>query len=325
MFNKFGFSGDSQLFSSIGSVIDRGFFIFCATLATTFLAIGSAFASAFKHKDKWEAADGFLQCLWLIIWNPYSALILGVILLLIGTIGTFLDQSKQNKRMEGLERGTRKLADTKIALNTIQEELQNSKSSVIKLHGELVETWLKGLSKYLKFDSCARITIYYEHDEEFYLLARYSKNPRYSTIHRQKFPLNQGVISKAWEHGVYKEDKCPISENYEEYAKYLESVYGYQRENIDKLTMNTCRYYAKAILDADIHVGVIVFESTKADFFDQDLDLVMDVDSYCQDHQGQLSKFVRDSLSFDREVSLKREGKAISVEAEFIKLMGELK
>ncbi|MFP3416232.1 hypothetical protein SB773_32855, partial [Bacillus sp. SIMBA_074] len=86
--------------------------------------------------------------------------------------------------------------------------------------------------------------IYYEHDEEFYLLERYSKNPTYAKVHRQKFPLNQGVISKAWEHESHIESGCPHSNSYEEYVKYLDEHYEYKKEKIDTLTMKSCRYYA---------------------------------------------------------------------------------
>ena len=45
------------------------------------------------------------------------------------------------------------------------------------------------------------------------------------------------------------------------------------------------------------------------------------ITDYCRDHQGQLSKFVRDSLLFDKEVNIKREGKNISVEDDLLQLM----
>ena len=225
--------------------------------------------------------------------------------------------------MRELEVKNKELDNTKSALNSVQEELQESKSKIIGLHGELVQTWLKGMSKFLELDSNSRVTIYYEHDEEFFLLERYSKNPTYAKVHRQKFPLNQGVISKAWEHESHIEKDCPHSSSYKDYIDYLNTTYDYKREKIDALTMKSCRYYARAIIDADIHIGVIVFEGTESNIFDNGL--IEKITEYCRDHQGQLSKFVRDSLLFDKEVNIKREGKNISVEDELLQMMEEKK
>jgi len=323
LFKKFGFSGNSDFFKNLGGGIGKGLFILCAAIGTVLLTVGGAFAGNYTFSSNWQSAAGIWQCILLIIFNPNSALISGGFLFLFGATGTYKDQERQNKKMLQLNAENEVLGNTKSALNSAQEELQESKSRIIGLHGELVQTWLKGMSKFLSLDSNSRVTIYYEHDEEFYLLERYSKNPTYAKVHRQKFPLNQGVISKAWEHENHIENDCPHAGSYEKYAAYLTEKYNYKREKIDELTMKSCRYYAKAIVDADIHIGVIVYEGTEIDFFENDLEnRIID---YCRDHQGQLSKFVRDSLLFDKEVSIKREGKNISVEDDFLQMMEDEK
>jgi hypothetical protein len=321
LFNKFGFSGSSDFFKNFGDGVGKGLFILCAAIGTILLTVGGAFASSYNFLASWSSVSSFWQCGWLLVYNPNTALISGSLLFLLGAIGTYKDQNSQSQKMIELEGENEELNNTKDALNSTQEELQEGKSQIIGLHGELVQTWLKGMSKLIGLDSHSRVTIYYEHDEEFYLLERYSRNPKYSKVHRQKFPLNQGVISKSWEHESYIENKCPHSLKYGDYAKYLLDTYGYNRDKIDSLTMKSCRYYAKAIIDADIHIGVIVFEGTEVEFFDNDFD--KKIDKYCRDHQGQLSKFVRDSLLFDKEVTIKREGKNISVEDDLLELMGE--
>lgn len=319
MFNKFGFSGNSDFFKDLGDGIGKGLFILCAAIGTVLLTVGGAYAGSYTFSTNWQSTTGFWSSLWLIVCNPNSALFAGGVLFLFGATGTYKDQDRQNKKMLELNAENEELGNTKSALNSAQEELQESKSKIIGLHGELVQTWLKGMSKFLELDSNSRVTIYYEHDEEFYLLERYSKNPTYAKVHRQKFPLNQGVISKAWEHENYIESQCPHSSSYEEYVKYLGENYEYKREKIDALTMKSCRYYAKAIIDADIHIGVIVFEGTEINFFENDVE--NKITDYCRDHQGQLSKFVRDSLLFDKEVNIKREGKNISVEDDLLQMM----
>lgn len=319
MFKKFGFSGESDFFKNLGDGVGKGLFILCAAIGTVLLTIGGAFAGNYVFSTNWQATTGFWQCLWLILVNPNSALISGGGLFLLGATGTYKDQDRQNKNMLELGLENEQLSDTKNALNSAQEELQESKSRIIGLHGELVQTWLKGMSKFLELDSNSRVTIYYEHDEEFYLLERYSKNPTYSKIHRQKFPLNQGVISKSWEHESHIENECPHSSSNEDYINYLVDTYGYKQEKIESLTMKSCRYYAKAIIDADVHTGVIVFEGTEMNFLENDLK--QKIDDYCREHQGQLSKFVRDSLLFDKEVNIKREGKSMSVEVDILQIM----
>ncbi|WP_342058136.1 hypothetical protein [Aeromonas sp. OTU364] len=319
MFSKFGFSGSSSFFKNLGDGIGKGLFILCAASGTILLTVGGAYAGSYSFDTNWNATSNFWPCAWLILYNPNSALIGGGLLFLFGAIGTYKDQDRQNKKMNQLVTENEELNNTKSELNSAQEELQDSKSRIISLHGELVQTWLKGMSKMLQLDSNSRITIYYEHDEEFYLLERFSKNPTYAKIHRQKFPLNQGVISKAWQHEQFIEDKCPHSSTYQDYVDYLRSSYGYESEKISSLTMHSCRYYARAIIDADIHIGVIVFESTEINFFDNDL--CAKIGQYCSEHQGQLSKFVRDSLSFDKEVNIKKKGKGISVEDDILQTM----
>jgi hypothetical protein len=323
LFEKYGFSGNSDFFQNLGVGIGKALFIISSTMGTVLLTIGGAYAGSFDFDAKWTATTNFWDGMSLIILNPVTALISGVATLFFGAIGTYKDQNRQKLRMFELDQENQNLKETKSALNSTQEELQESKSRILRLHGELVKTWLKGLSKFLELDSKSRVTVYYEHDEEFYLLKRHSKNPKYSKVHQQKFPLNQGVISKAWEHGEHKEDKCPVSSSYEKYKAYMNKTYGYDKTKIDSLTMKSCRYYAKAIIDADIHVGVILYESTNETTFMDDLESKFD--SYCQDHQGQLSKFVRDSLNFDREVNIKRQGKNISVEDDFLELMKKWK
>jgi len=297
----FGFSGRSVFFRSVGVVIDKGFFIACAAAGTVLLTLGSAYAGTFDFQAKWNGVSGFLAATKVLLINPITALALGGLLFLLGAVGTYLDQRRQQVRMGELDEELERLDDVKASLDATQEELQEHKSRILQLHTELVQTWLKGACKALDLDSTDRITIYYEHDEAFILLARYSKNPDYSKVHRQKFPLDKGVINQAWQHESYVEQNCPSSDDYEKYVEYLCETYGYEADEINRLTMKSCRYFAKAIVEADVHIGVIVFESTRADFFEAD-DRVGSLGKYCDNYQSQISKFVRDGIGFDKEI-----------------------
>lgn len=327
MFNKFGFTGESTVLRDFGEIISKGLYIISTALGTIFLTLGSAYAGSFDFSKTWSTASGFWSSTSVLIFsNPIAGFVVGGALLSYGLLGSFLDQErlqKQNKQLSldngGLNRSVTGLAE---ALNSTQEELQEQKSETNKLNKELVTTWLKTASKNLELNSTERATIYYEFDEAFYLLARHSINPEYAKIHRQKFPLNQGVIGKSWQHGCHVEKDCPNSKNYDDYEKYLIETYEYEKDKINTLTMKSCRYVALAIVDAEVHIGVIVFESTESDFLEKN-DSENKIREYCKNYQGQLSKFVRDGLKLNREATIKRDGKSKSVEDDILKIMGD--
>ncbi|WP_319380662.1 hypothetical protein [Thiomicrorhabdus sp.] len=317
MFSKFGFSGTSTFFEEFGKIIKNGFFIIFYVLGTIILAIGSAFASGFDFTKEWAAVSGVLDSTIFLAVNPYSGIGFGSVFLLLGSLGIYLDQNRQNKEIKDLEEDNREIKQTRSDLNLSQEALQESKSKILEIHEELVQTWLKGLYKQFNLDTHSRITVYYEYEKQFYLLARYSSNPRYTEKHRLKFSLNEGVISKAWQHGIHIEKQCPNHETSSvSYGEYMQENYGYDSDKITNLTMKSCRYWAKSIADADINIGVIVFESTEENFIDENE--CEKIEAYLNTHQSQLAKFVRDSLTFDKEVSLKRVGKQVSVESDLL-------
>jgi hypothetical protein len=324
LLKKFGFTSESSLFRDFGEIISKGLYIIFAALGTVFLSLGSAFAGSYAFSKEWESISGFWLSIKLILFNPFSALCIGGVLFIIGALGTYLDQDRQqtqNKKIVSENNDLKNsVTELKEALNGTQEELQEQKSETNKLNKELVTTWLKSVSRHLELNSTERATIYYEFDNVFSLLARYSINPEYTKIHRQKFPLNKGVIGKAWQNGKHIEKNCPDSSRQQEYENYLIKTYGYDKERIDSLTMKSCRYVALAIVDADVHIGVIVFESTLPDFFEQN-EKVNEIIKHCKNYESQLSKFVRDGLKLDREVTIKPDVKNISVEDDFIKTM----
>lgn len=291
--NWFGFSGNKGLFSSLGKDLDNGLFIYCLAIGTVLFGIGTADYSNFNFNNDWQACHS-LGCALLLIKSLFTCLVFGALLVLIGSFGTFFDQKK-------LSNDLTELKDAKRLLNSTQEDLDDAKSRLSKLQKSLVETWLQGVSSSLKLKHDSRITIYYENEGEFYLLARYSPNPSFATIHRQKFALNQGVISKAWQTGEHIENICPHSGELVEYKSHLKKHYDYEPEKVESLNMKSCRYYAKAIIDASHHIGVIVFESIEINFFSGKKS--QNIASYCNENQSQMSKFVRDSLSFDKEIN----------------------
>jgi len=320
LFKNFGFSGKSEYFQSKGASLDNGFFIILTSVGTIVFGLSCAFISSYEPIVTWSQFQGISGFIYFFISNPIIGMFVGVPMLIVGAIGTYKDQNKQNKEIDKLKVENSELPKIKSKVNAIQEELEAFKSKVIESHLDLVANWLKGLDKILKLDNNDRVTIYYENKEEFYLLQRHSRNPKYKKVHRQKFPLNQGVISKAFEDGEYLEILCPsIDDSPDLYKQFLQDTYEYESDKIDKLTMNSCRYLSLAIIEADIHVGVIVFESTSKNFFDTDK--AKKIKGYCKDHQGQLSKFVRDMLKLDTEVKVKIAGLDRTVESDIDQML----
>ena len=309
MFKYFGFAESSTFFKICGEKLDNGFFLLCTALGTLFLTFGGAYAGGFDFLKEWDNVSSLKLKSQLIIFNPITSMGIGGLLLIYGTLGTYFDQNKQKQTNIKLEEENQRLQELKTALNSSQEDIQEYQSRIYKLHKELVATWLKGASKHLNLDHNERVTIYYEFEGEFYLLARYSKNPIFNKIHRQKFPLNKGVIGKAWQNEIHIEENAPSSDQYEEWLKYMSETYSYEVTKLKSLTMQSCRYIALAVIDADVHIGVIVFESINSNFINCHNDDDREngtIQKYCRNRQSQLSQFVRDGIGFDREIDIRR-------------------
>lgn len=321
----FGFSGDSNLFTKIAETIKNAFFILCTTIGTIFLTLGSAYAGSYTLEtelNNWRALSGIFNHVTYLCTIPYSALALGTILIIIGSTGVYFDQKIQQNKIKSLDEKITEINTLRKELNISQEELQTQKNLMSQMHINTVETWLKEAANHLKLTTYERISLYYEFKGEFYLLARYSQNPDYNAVHRQKFPKNQGVISKAWQHEKHIESKCPEAHE-QSYATYLKETYGYEESKVKELTMKSCRYFGKAVNDAHTHIGVIIFESTKKDFIST-TDDTNKLEQYCNNNQAQISKFVRESLKLDREINIK-ESTTTSVKADELEMMRKAK
>ncbi|WP_172781266.1 hypothetical protein, partial [Vibrio parahaemolyticus] len=104
-------------------MIDQGFFIVLAAIGTVFLTIGGAYAGSYEFSVEWDKTTGWWDCFKLICWNPNASLFFGSASFLFGALGTFKDQSAQNKKMSALQDENVTLVDTRQALNTTQEQL----------------------------------------------------------------------------------------------------------------------------------------------------------------------------------------------------------
>ncbi len=314
-----GFSGESTLFQSIGMIVDNGFFIGLTAAGTILLAFGGGLVGGYDFEKAWAAAVSNYECFKVIALYPMLWLILGGMIFIAGSIGSYIDQKKLQQQSESLKAENSIIPELNEAINSSQEVVESLKSALRKLHTDLVTTHLKAAYKSLELSTNDRVSIYYEYDNEFYLLARHSQNPEYAKSHRQKFSLNQGVIGQAWQHQRHAEKDCPEFQRKAEYLEYLLNKYGFKEAQALGFAMKSCRYLAFAISDADAHAGVIVFESTDPAFFDGcSGEIEKNIYKYCLDYQGIHSKFLRDGLNLNREVNVKRAISKISVEEEFL-------
>ena len=231
-------------------------------------------------------------------------------------IGNYFDQKSLKRKNEALVRENEKVEAAQSGMDAAQEQVQDLASQLQRLNIDLVQTWLKSLSNNFGLDTNDRITVYYEYGRAFFLLARYSKNPEFRRVHRQKFPIDEGVISQAWQHEECVETECPEANEHQAYEDFLVEKYGYKREKPHSFNMKSCRLYAKAIIDAGDNIGVIVFESI-SDKFLENLD-IKNLRMHCEAQQSQLAKFVRDGLRYDKEITLLASARTTSVESELL-------
>jgi hypothetical protein len=317
-FSLFGFSSRSKIFGRLGILIDNSFYIILTTIGTIALGFGGGLVGNYKYDELMKAAVTTADQAWVLISYPLIWMLFGAVLVLLGAVGTYKDQKKLQEKADSFEAQVAVIPELNDAINSAQETMESYKSNLRKMHSELVATHLKSAYKSLDLTTSDRISIYYEHANDFYLLARYSKNPVFAKPHRQKFALNQGVIGKAWQNQKHVEKDCPNSEDQSAYLEYLGEKYGFKPAQALNFAMKSCRYVAVAIADADSHTGVIVFESIASPFFDgSDGQLEENIYEFCRDYQSIHSKFLRDGLELNREVNAANSTNA-SVEKDFL-------
>ena len=292
----FGFSGRSAFFEKTGKRIGQGIYIFLSIVGTIMLTLGSS-------SLPYDIRGGFSQIsgsqdffFWLI--NPVFMTLYGGGLMFLGGKGIYDDTAFIDNDREELRRENAQTGQLRAKYGSVIEDCISLKWEIKKVHQRLVETWLKGLFKEFDLDTHCRISVYYAYAGQFNLLARFSKNPVYSGVRTQKFPINKGVISKAWQHSEYVENKSPEYEEDEAaYASFMGKHYGYDEDRIQNLTMKSCFLFGKAIADADKNVGVILFESDKRGKFSEGL--LDDIRRRCDEFQSYMAEFVRDAINYD--------------------------
>jgi len=319
---KFGFTGNSDALDRFSKKFGQWWYIFFAAAGSALISVCASFSVGFIFSSKWDAVTGVWPALCLVILNPWSGIILGVIGILYGGKGTYDDLDNLNTINSKLAKENEGVSKLKSELNSVSEDSESLQNQLYSLQVKLVETWLKGSSRQLNLTSHERVTIYYYVDSHFYLLARHSQNPIFAEPHRTKFPRNHGVISQAWQHKECIDiDGCPIYDvDPDGYKAYMELEYEYDSEKIDELAMKSSRFVAISIIDADKHIGVIVVESDRAEFLKQKK--IAQIKKYCSDYQSYMVDFIKGGIQYDKSAQIAKNHN-LHVDQDFIKTLKE--
>lgn len=249
--------------------------------------------------------NGVAEFIAYILTNPVIALFVSIPLLIVSEVVSNRRKKDLEKKNKDLERENDSVPPLKEKIDKSQEDLQALKSDMCQLHQSHVRTWLKGIFKQIEFDTYVRASVYYENSDSFSLLARYSLNPALAKSHKQKFQLNQGVISQAWQHGEHLDNKSPSYDSTpKEYTAYMLSKYKYTEEQLEKINMKSCTFFGLSITQADENIGVVLFESLMENAFSEEI--VCKIKDYCHHFESHLCSFVRDGIGYDQSISVQK-------------------
>lgn len=311
-------SKKTGFFEQAGIFLDRSIWGLFSLIGVILLSVPSVIADTCSNYSN-NGSEGLHLCFF-IPDNPWGIIGLAAFFLVIGRIGGYRYKRKLKKTNKTLKKENAIIPKLKKEIDGSQEREQELVAELKEMHKKLIMTWLMGAIKQLELCTNTRITIYYERDEDFYLLARRSSNPALSKENRIKFPLNKGVISQTWQHGEHVNFDIPEfdEKNPELYISCIMETYGYTKEDVINLNMKSCRYYGIAIEDEGSNVGVILFESTNTDTLNYAKK--QEIKSFCLEngHQSYLSGFVRKGLQLDKSAATPPMNKYFSTETEFM-------
>lgn len=161
-------------------------------------------------------------------------------------------------------------------IKTLEDERDdaNSYSEEVGLYLEsLPPVFLKNVSIFLGLKNCDRISLYVlnseENGEEFRIIGRYSENPKFRRIVREKYPSDCGYIAKCLNNNngnpYFVREGLP--KNLEKYVERVSKETGMSVDLIKNLSMKSRSYFTRVIKDSsDLNVGILVIESMNSKF-----------------------------------------------------------
>ena len=265
-------------------------------IGTGFLAVAGAFGNNFQEALKiWNESNYLLA----IFSSKPCYFILGIISYGLGTLLSNQDNRKLFRENEHLKEENKNIENLKDKIDSLENEKFDLNSEISMKHEELVITWLKLITKELSLTINERLTIYYEHNKEFTLLARFSNHTQYTKIHKQKFPLDKGVISKSFNEIKCIEKDSPIFEqDKEEYYNYMMERYKFSRTEIEIITMKSNKLFGLAIKNADDSIGVLLYEGVGCiENFENNCDKI---EEHYKQYSDYFKKFIEDAKKLDK-------------------------
>ena len=281
--------------------ITRYLYLILTAIGTLLLSISCSYIKGFDFTLKWHSSIGIFEHFELIVINPFTWIFIGVIILIVGLIGAYQDNKELLRSNNELKSENAKYQDLKRFYRSAIEDQYSLEIKLAGLHKDNVRTWLKGIFKQLELTTNVRVTIYYEFEDAFMLLARYSKNPNISKLHRLKFQFDEGVISKTWEHMEYINLDIPdFKSNPDGYYDAKQQEFAYHKSFLDRLNMKSCDFFGMAILDADQSVGVILFESNAKGNLTKEK--IAEIKRFCEPYQSYLAGFIREAVKYEKQL-----------------------
>lgn len=172
---------------------------------------------------------------------------------------------------------SKSISGSEVENASLKAEIETLKQAISEGNRNYYEVWddrVRSIFQECELSVYDRVSMY-KHDtysDEFRLLGRYAENSAYRKKNRVLYPLDKGVMGKAWEHGVYYEKALPNPENnYELYVERNEKKYGISREICEGLTMQATCLWAKSLSNAkNVPFALVVVESTKRGNIDEE-------------------------------------------------------
>ncbi|WP_066167541.1 hypothetical protein [Aliarcobacter cryaerophilus] len=260
------------------------------------LAIAGAFGNNWDETRELWFNKNYLSA---IFSAKSSYFILGIVFY---GIGTFLS-NKENKELfqenKQLKESNKSIENLRDKIDSLENEKFDLNSEISMKHEELVITWLKLITKEQRLTINERLTIYYEHNKEFTLLARFSNHTQYTKIHKQKFPLHKGVISKSFNEIKCIENNSPIFEkDNEKYYNHMIEKYKFSRTEIESITMKSNKLFGLAIKNADDSIGVLLYEGVgDIENFEDKCDKI---EEHYKGYSDYFKKFIEDAKKLDK-------------------------
>lgn len=184
---------------------------------------------------------------------------------IVFTIITIIVRVKSQKRISTLEE-TIKTKDK--IIEEQKEELE--KYTLLRQNISLIfEHHLRSIAQSLNFTNNERISLYIVDNNRFICCSRFSKNPTYKRWGRASYPLDEGVIGRAWNNGSEFFASLPDAQkDFKSYVERTKKKYGIPEDTIRGFSMfsKLLMGYRISNHDSSEHNAIIIVESTTKNF-----------------------------------------------------------